>query len=108
MTAHNNRVAAKMQISSEMIDSNQKDQIHNHLNAQLMHRIADELHRTKSDAIKMKMLDSFPLNSQYEAEVELYVFTKQELVDLLNRTKMEASVDIREQITSVDNWKNKL
>lgn len=106
MTPIQNRVRARVQVPMEMItQTNMGDQIQNHINAQLMDRIADELHRHKSDAIELQEINS-PAGPQYQAQIELYVFTKQELEDLLNKTKMQASIDVREQITLVDNWKN--
>ena len=38
---------------------------------------------------------------------EVFVFTDFELRDLINKIQVETSMKIREQITFVDNWKNK-
>lgn len=106
----NNRIRAEHIIPQEIIEnSNIQDGLVEHLNKQVMTRITDEILKHKPEIIEQSLVKH---NNPYEANyhrlrAEVFVFTEGELIDLIRRVQMETSTQIREQMTLVDNWKNK-
>lgn len=110
----NNRIRAEYIVPQEMIErSHIPDGLVEHLNRQLMSRIADELFMAKPDIIKhstVKFDDKNPYAQDYHKLTgEVFVFTHEELTDLIRKIRVETLTQIREQdkMTFVDNWKNK-
>lgn len=108
----NNRIRAEYIVPREMIErSHIPDGLVEHLNKQLMSRIADEILMAKPDIVThstVKFDDKNPQAQDYHRlRGEVFVFTDFELRDLINKIQVETSMKIREQITFVDNWKNK-
>lgn len=108
----NNRIRAEYIVPREMIErSHIPDGLVEHLNKQLMSRIADEILMAKPDIVThstVKFDDKNPHAQDYHRlRGEVFVFTDFELRDLINKIQVETSMKIREQITFVDNWKNK-
>lgn len=108
----NNRIRAEYIVPREMIErSHIPDGLVEHLNKQLMSRIADEILMAKPDIVThstVKFDDKNPHAQDYHRlRGEVFVFTDFELRDLINKIQVETSMKIRDQITFVDNWKNK-
>ena len=108
----NNRIRAEYIVPREMIErSHIPDGLVEHLNKQLMARIADEILIAKPDIVThstVKFDDKNPHAHEYHRlRGEVFVFTDFELRDLINKIRVETSMQIREQMTLVDNWKNK-
>lgn len=108
----NNRLRAEYKIpqmlveSSQFGSSNEIGSIH-HMNRELMARIADEMLRAKPEIIQKEIMnDPFGLD-YHKIQAEVFVFTKDELMELIRKVQIEASTQIREQMTLVDNFKNK-
>lgn len=107
-----NRIRAEYIVPKEMIErSHIPDGLVEHLNKQLMSRIADEILMAKPDIVKhstVKFDDKNPYAHDYHRLTgEVFVFTKDELIKLIQRIQIETSTQIREQVVKVNNWKNK-
>lgn len=108
----NNRIRAEYIVPREIIErSHIPDGLVEQMNRQLMSRIADELFIAKPDIVKhstVKFDDKNPHAQDFHRLTgEVFVFTEDELRDLINKIQIETSMKIREQVTFVDNWKNK-
>lgn len=106
----NNRIRAEHIIPQEILEnSNIQDGLVEHLNRQVMSRITDELLKHKPKIIEQSTIKhNHPYRQDYHRlQAEVFVFTKDELVDFIRKVQMETSIQIREQITLVNNQKNK-
>lgn len=106
----NNRIRAEYIVPKEMIErSHISDGLVEHLNKQLMSRIADELFMAKPDIVEhstVKFDDKNPYAQDYHRLTgEVFVFTHEELTDLIRKIRVETLTQIREQdkMTFVDN-----
>jgi len=108
----NNRIRAEYIVPREMIErSHIPDGLVEHLNKQLMGRIADEILMAKPDIVEhstVKFDDKNPHAYEYHRLTgEVFVFTYDELIGLIRKIQIETSMQVREQMTLVNNWKNK-
>lgn len=107
----NNRIRAEYIIPQEILENtNIQDGLVEHLNRQVISRITDELLKHKPEIIEQSTIKhNDPCRPDYHRlQAEVFVFTKDELMDLIRRIQVETSTQIREQMTLVDDWKNKL
>lgn len=106
----NNRIRAEYIVPKEMIErSHIPDGLVEQMNKQLMARIADELFMAKPDIVEhstIKFDDKNPYAQDYHRlQAEVFVFTYDELINLIKQVQMDTSTQIRGQMTLVDNWK---
>lgn len=107
----NNRIRAEYIVPKEIIErSHIPDRLVEEMNRQVMSRIADEIFIAKPDIVEhstIKFDDKNPYAQNYHRlQAEVFVFTRDELTDLIRKVQMDTSTQIRGQMTLVDNWKN--
>jgi len=111
-----NRLRAEYILPQEIIEKAYDDRLVELMNRQLMSKIADELYKSKPEIIEKETIkihydpsQHYPFGSEdhYRMQAEVFVFTKDELTELIRKVQIEASIQIREQMTLVDNFKNK-
>ena len=107
----NNRLRSEYKIpqmlvkSAQFGSSNEIGSIH-HMNRELMVRIADEMLRAKPEIIQKEIMnDPFGLD-YHKIQAEVYVFTEDELTELIRKVQIETATQIREQ-DKMTFWKNK-
>lgn len=107
----NNRLRAEYTIPQEIIEHlHAPDGLVEEMNRQLMGRIASELLIAKPSMIKhstVKFSDDPTLPEHHRLTAEVFVFTYDELTQLIRKIQIETSTQIREQVDKVNNWKNK-
>ena len=94
----NNRLRAEYIVPKEMIErSHIPDGLVEQMNKQLMGRIADELLKSKPEIIEKSTIKH---NNPYELDyhrmqAEVFVFTHDELIQLIRKIQIETSTQIR-------------
>lgn len=107
----NNRIRAEYVIPQEILENPhvKEEGLVEQMNRQLMTIIASELLKSKPEIVERATIRHYdPYGLDYhKMRAEVFVFTSDELMDLIRKVQIETSTQIREQMTLVDNWKNK-